>query len=110
VGYFSNGTEGMIFEEQWCSRCVHSDYQPGKEIGDRDNPACPVWMAHLLFAYELGGAESENDPGKQILDILIEHRIEDAVDGFGVPVNECRMFHPRDAGAEIPGQLGLDDG
>lgn len=48
MGYFSNGTEGMMFEEAWCSRCVHSDDRPGKAIGDKDNPPCPVWMAHLL--------------------------------------------------------------
>lgn len=99
VGYFSNGTDGMIFEEQWCSRCVHSDHRPGKEIGDRDNPPCPVWMAHLVFAYDL--CNKTEDPGKQILEMLIEHKDDCS--------NECKMFSPVDAGAMIPGQLRLGD-
>ncbi len=105
MGYFSNGTEALLFEEAWCSRCVHSDHRPGKEIGDSDNPPCPVWMAHFLYAYELCNAEKH--PGKVILDMLIPRRMEKASDGFDVPVNECAMFQARDAGAEIPGQTRL---
>lgn len=106
MGYFANGTEGELFEEAWCARCVHSDHRPGKEFGDRDNPPCPVWMAHLLFARGLCNAEEH--PGKLILDMLIPHRLEQAGDGFGVPVNECAMFHPVDAGAAIAGQTALE--
>lgn len=40
MGYFSNGTEGEIYYEDYCIRCVH----------DRDND-CPVWNAHLLYSY-----------------------------------------------------------
>lgn len=105
MGYFANGTEGLMFEERWCSRCAHSDYRPGKEIGDRDNPACPVWMAHMLYAYEL--CNKEDHPGKVILDMLIPQKTVVADDGYDLPVNECAMFHPRDAGAEIEGQLTL---
>lgn len=94
-----------MFEEQWCSRCVHSDISGDREPGV--DPPCPVWMAHSLFAYELGGAKMKEHPGKVILDILIEHKTITASDGFGLPVNECRMFHPIDAGAAIPGQLRL---
>lgn len=104
MGYFSNGTEGMIFEEQWCSRCVHSDDRPGKEIGDRDNPPCPVWMAHLMFAYDECDSKSN---AKTILDMLITPREETASDGFGILTNECKMFHARDAGALISGQLHI---
>jgi hypothetical protein len=43
VGYFSNGTEGEMYEEQWCSRCVHDD--PDRNI------FCPVLMAHHLWNY-----------------------------------------------------------
>lgn len=92
IGYFSNGTEGEIFEEQWCSRCVHSDISGGREIGV--DPPCPVWMAHSLYSYEL--CNKDEDPGKVILDMLIDHKIVTASDGFGLPVNECKMFHPLD--------------
>jgi hypothetical protein len=40
MGYFSNGTEGGMYYEQYCSRCVHNK-----------NEDCPVWDAHLLYSY-----------------------------------------------------------
>jgi len=99
MGYFANGTEGEMFEEAWCSRCVHSDTSGEREIGV--DPPCPVWMAHIMFAYEECNASSN---AKAILDMLIEdHR-----DG-SVFVNECQMFHPVDAGAAIPGQLRIEE-
>lgn len=111
MAYFANGTEAAIFEEANCVRCVHSDYRPGKDIGDRDNPPCPVWMAHQLFAYELGGPESEEHPGKVILDMLIPDERPIASDGLiAGPVSQCAMFCPRDRGAEIPGQTSLEVG
>lgn len=88
MGYFANGTEGMIFEETWCSRCVHYDEEKGV-----DKP-CPVFMAHFLYAYEL--CNEEEHPGKVILDMLITERVETSkTDGIGVPVNECQMFHEK---------------
>jgi len=70
MGYFSNGTEGEMFEEAWCSRSVHSDISGEREIGV--DPPCPVWMAHIMFAYEECNASSN---AKAILDMLIEdHR------------------------------------
>jgi hypothetical protein len=104
MGYFANGTEGELFEEQWCSRCVHSDVGPGKEIGS--DPPCPVWMAHQLFAYQLCN-EGEH-PGKVILDTLIPIKTVKASDGIDGPVNECAMFCARDRGAEIAGQTALE--
>lgn len=105
MGYFSNGTEGEMFEEAWCSRCVHSDLGFGKEIGV--DPPCPIWMAHSAYAYQLCN-ETEH-PGKVILDLLIKPVTVDTPDGIGVPTNECMMFHPIDAGAKIPGQLTIQD-
>ena len=95
MGYFSNGTEGMAFEEAWCSRCVHSDISGDREIGV--DPACPVWFAHQLFAYDL--CNEEEHAGKVILDMLIPQRDL---------ANECAMFHPIDAGAAIPGQMRIE--
>lgn len=82
MGYFANGTEGMMFEERFCSRCVHSDEGPGKEIGV--DPPCPIWMAHLLYSYELCN-ETEH-PAKVMLDMLIKPSGPDGLD------NECVMF------------------
>ena len=67
MGYFSNGTEGEIYAERFCERCVH-------------NEGCAVWTAHMLHNYR-----DCNDPGS-ILHILIP-RSED-----GVGNEQCRMF------------------
>lgn len=39
MGYFSNGTEGEMYVEEYCSKCIH-------------NEACPVWGLHLMHNYE----------------------------------------------------------
>jgi len=41
MGYFSNGTEGDMYEAEYCDHCVHSQ---GRE--------CPVLLAHLLWNYD----------------------------------------------------------
>ncbi len=69
MAYFSNGSEGMDYEEQYCSKCVHCD-------------GCPVMDAHLLFAYEL--CNDKKNPGKIILDMLIPQNRHYA--------GECSMF------------------
>ena len=68
MAYFSNGTEGELYQERYCLRCVHG--QDG---------ACPVWDAHLLFA---GCEEQVQD----VLDTLIPN-------AYGWP-GECLMFIP----------------
>ena len=106
MGYFANGTEGAMFEEANCSRCVHSDISGDREIGA--HPPCPVWMAHMLFAYEL--CNEKEHPGKVILDMLIPNERPIASDGRPAgPHQDCAMFHPIDEGAAIRGQLLLDD-
>lgn len=67
MAYFSNGTEGMDYEDRYCRKCVH-------EMG------CVVWLAHLLKNYE------ECNNKNSILHILIP-RSED-----GLTNEECRMF------------------
>jgi len=68
MGYFSNGTEGMMYEDQYCSRCIHGD-------------SCAVWAAHMIHNYD----ECNND--NSILHMLIP-RTEN-----GLGNQECRMFH-----------------
>lgn len=81
MAYFPNGTAGMIFEEEWCCRCVHSPLDP-------DAPGCTVWLSHLLYSYEL--CNEMDHPGKIILDLLIE-------DGGPADPVKCTMFHERSA-------------
>ena len=42
MGYFANGTEGMIYDETYCDICVHM----------LDDHGCPCHTAHLLWNYE----------------------------------------------------------
>jgi hypothetical protein len=44
MGYFSNGTEGLIYQENYCMCCVHN--------GPEDGPGCPIWLLHLMHNYE----------------------------------------------------------
>ena len=96
MAYFSNGTEAAAYEEHFCSRCLHYDVEIGV-----DKP-CPIWLAHILYAYEEAGAEEGKESNaKKMLDMLIP------MEGDGITPGECSMFVPRDKGAEIPGQLRL---
>ena len=42
MGYFSNGTEGMLYEDKYCEKCVH--YHPEHN--------CPCLDAHMLWNYD----------------------------------------------------------
>lgn len=86
MGYFPNGDAGILYEEQYCSRCVHF-----KE----DDGGCPVFMAHLLHNYQ----ECNNDDS--ILHLLIPR----GKDGFN---EQCAMFY-EDIGKPHPNQLNLTD-
>lgn len=81
MAYFSNGTEGDCYESKWCSRCVHSG---------KDGVQCEVMLVHHLYAYQLGGADKETDPGKLILDQLIP------MDAKGLYAVQCKMFITRE--------------
>ena len=70
MAYFSNGAEGMDYEEHYCSRCVHKD-------------TCPIMVAHQLYNYD-----HCNDEGS-ILHLLIP-RSED-----GIGNEQCRMFYEK---------------
>lgn len=69
MGYFSNGTEGEIYQEDFCFKCVH----------DQDQN-CRVWLAHLLYNYSF--------QEKSMLDLLIP-RSKD-----GLSNDKCTMFIP----------------
>jgi len=69
MGYFSNGEEGMAYEEAWCLNCCHYG-----EIGEN----CAVLEAHSIYNY----AECNNQDS--ILHILIPR------DGLGNA--RCGMY------------------
>jgi len=73
MAYFSNGTEGEMYAEQYCDRCIHQN--------GSDDRGCAVWMAHLIHNYK----ECNNEDS--ILHILIPR----SKDGLGN--DQCLMFH-----------------
>ena len=75
MGYFSNGTEGMIYTEQWCDRCKHN----GNGV---DDPWCPIWNAHLQFCH----GQEKTRATDAILDLLIPRSAD------GLSNEECRFF------------------
>ena len=78
MGYFSNGTEGEIYQDRYCRRCVH--------YGPEEGPGCPGFGAHLAFNY---GQSAEV---KEIMDSLIPP-------GAGRGNEQCKMFYVGRAGA-----------
>ena len=93
MGYFSNGSEGMDYEERYCRKCIH--------FGPEEGPGCPVWGAHLAFNYQVCNDPPES-PGKGILDALIPMS-EDGLSNL-----QCKMFvelvrEPDPAGARLDG-------
>lgn len=98
MAYFSNGTEGQLYEEKWCSRCVHRNGLDGRT-------GCPVMLAHILYAYEECNSKSN---AKSMLDFLIP--MEEVKTEYGMchfPA-QCSMFKEGEAvpdPAEIIGEL-----
>ena len=78
MGYFSNGIEGLDYQDKWCDRCVH-------DVEMR----CPVWNLHLLY----NGDGANND----------DHFLHDLIplSKDGLSNEQCRMFIER---VELAGQ------
>lgn len=74
MGYFANGTEGMMYEERYCSKCVHEE-------------GCAVWAMHIIHNYD-----ECNNP-ESLLHKLIP-KLSDGGNG------ECTMFWKRTGEAE----------
>ena len=87
MGYFSNGTEGAIYEELYCSRCIHQKPNDG---------GCAVFLAHLLHNYE------ECDNEDSILHLLIPRKKD------GIGNDQCTMFI-EDANRPHPDQLDIEE-
>jgi len=72
MGYFSNGTEGDGYFEEYCMRCIHYE----------EDKMCPVWALHMQHNY----AEC-NKPGS-FLHVLIPRA------KGGLSNERCKMFIP----------------
>ncbi len=50
MGYFSNGTEGLMWDEQWCSKCYfHVKRDNEGNVLEDDEYCCPIIDAHMQF-------------------------------------------------------------
>lgn len=72
MGYFANGTEGMMYQAVYCDRCVH----------DRDND-CPILALHFLWNYD----QNRDKEKKMVLDMFIPQK--------GIENEQCKMFRPK---------------
>lgn len=72
MGYFSNGTEGDLYYEAYCSRCIF----------DR-NHDCPIWALHLLH-----NSDECNKPGSFL------HRLIPRKKPPQYGNEECKFFMP----------------
>lgn len=79
MAYFSNGTEGAIYEEHYCSRCQHY----------RGMDGCPILSAHMLYNYRDCNDETS------ILHILIP-RSKDKLSN-----EQCAMFIEKQAVGDL---------
>lgn len=74
MAYFSNGTEGMMYEERYCVRC--ENYRVSEH-----NPE--VWTCPILEAHFTWNGEAQY---REVLDFLIPMR------PGGIFADKCSMF------------------
>lgn len=96
MAYFSNGIQGMAYEEKYCCRCVHRHGSPP----DLENGMCAVWLAHQLYNYEgVNPKDGEQPPSvRHVLDLLIPLDKKE-----GIWPEKCAMFYED----EHADQLGM---
>lgn len=82
MGYFSSGTEGMTYQEQWCDRCANCGDET-YEFG------CSVWDLHTLYQSERDETREDGGAVGRLLDSLIPV----TTDGFN---GKCKMFRDCD--------------
>ena len=77
MGYFSNGTEGMGYEEAYCYKCLHQQ-------------DCPIWALHLLWNYE----QFKDETKATALEMLIPRK--------GISNEQCTMFVDKEQVRRVP--------
>lgn len=95
MGYFSNGTEGMAYQERYCAHC--------RNCGDEKSDfGCAVWDLHTLYQGERDYSAEDGGPVGRLLDSLIPR-----VQG-GLYNGLCLMYREKkDPAQEVLGQMTL---
>lgn len=71
MGYFPNGTSGLIFQEENCSSCANAE----------EDGYCAIWDAHVFYNYD----QFKNEELKAVLDLLIRPKGNDSA-------AECALY------------------
>ena len=85
MAYFSNGSEGMVFEDQ-CAKCKYGD------------KACPIALVQLLYNYDAVKAENAGDnTASLILDSLVKNdgtctMWQEFKEDFAIDPNQLKLF------------------
>ncbi len=79
MAYFSNGSEGDIYEHDYCHNCLN--YSRG---------ACSILLIHAIYNYDQCRGGKKGEAIKSILNILIP-RSED-----GLTNMQCSMIKNKD--------------
>jgi hypothetical protein len=91
MGYFSNASEGLAYQKQWCFRCKHWP-------DDSNEGGCTVWSIHQLHNYKQCEKSKIGSLLKEILGCFITQEKT-----FNC---KCAMFVQREG--ELPGQKHLE--
>ena len=81
MGYFSNGTEGDLYEAEYCANCAN--YRVLEEAACM---TCPVLEVHALFNYDQCKDGQLGDALTLLLGTLIPHDVHN---------EQCAMFLER---------------
>lgn len=84
MAYFSNGTEGMVFDDQ-CARCKYG------------NHPCPIAMVQIDNNYDQ--CKDLSGTARRILDALVKNdgtctMYELAKQDFAIDPNQLELFQP----------------
>lgn len=85
MAYFSNGSEGTVFEDQ-CAKCKY---------GER---ACPIALVQVLYNYDAVKAENAGDKtATLILDALVQNNgtcnmYKEFKADFAIDPNQLKLF------------------
>lgn len=97
MAYFSNGSEGMGYEEHYCMRCMHR--------GPEEGPGCPVWFLHLQWNYDAcNGQEPEAEPIEKVKYVALNSLIPRSADGCHN--EQCTMFAAKSGVVDAPRKEG----
>jgi hypothetical protein len=78
MGYFSNGEEGMAYQDTYCMNCRN-----WQDHADDRGEGCPVWDLHYLWNYEATGKNKQTDK-EMALSMFIPRD--------GIWNSQCAMF------------------